>query len=52
MQIFHAAQNIVQKLRNEQSAKVICRFDKLRTSNRKRQRSHMRNEKVIINLPI
>ena len=31
----------VQKLSNKQSARVICRFDRLRTPHRKRQTSHM-----------
>ena len=33
--------SIVQKLSNKQSAKVICRFDRLRTSHSKRLTSHM-----------
>ena len=31
----------VQKLSNKQSTKVICRFDRLRTAQSKRQTSHM-----------
>ena len=30
----------MQKLSNKQSAKVICRFDRLRIAHGKRQRSH------------
>ena len=31
--------SIVQKLSNKQSAKVICRFDRLRTAHSKRQQA-------------
>ena len=36
----------VQKLSNKQSAKVICRFDRLKTSHSKRQKSQMSIEKL------
>ena len=48
--IFHAAQGIattVQKLSNKQSAKVVCRFDRLRISHTKRQKSHMSIAKLL-----
>ena len=43
---FHAAYSIVQKLSNKQSAKVFSRFDRLRTSHSKRQKSHMSIERL------
>ena len=39
---------IVQKLSNKQSAKVIFKFDRLRTSHNKRKKSLMSIEKVIV----
>ena len=38
--------SIVQKLSNKQSAKVICRLDRLRTAHSKRQTSHMSIENL------
>ena len=38
--------SIVQKLSNKQSAKVICRFDRLTTSHSNRQKSHISIEKL------
>ena len=48
--IYYAAQGIatiVQKLSNKQSAKVICRFDRLRTSHSKRHQNHLSFEKLV-----
>ena len=39
--------SIVQKLSNKQSGKVICRFDRLRISHSKRQKSFMRIKKLL-----
>ena len=39
--------SIVQKLRNKQSAKVIYRFDRLRTAHSKRQKAIMSIVKLI-----
>ena len=49
IKIFHVSQgiSIVQKLSNKQSAKMICRFDRLRTSHSKRQKSHMSFERLL-----
>ena len=41
-------QLLEQKLSNKRSAKVICRFDGLRTANSKRQTSHMSIGKLIV----
>ena len=38
---------IVQKLSNKQSAEVICRFDRLRTTHNKSPTSHMNIGKLI-----
>ena len=38
--------SIVQNLSNKQSAKVIYRFDRLRTSHSNRQKNHMQLEKL------
>ena len=40
--------SIVQELSNEQSAKVIYRFDRLRTVHSKRQKSHMSIENILV----
>ena len=39
--------SIVQNLNNKQSAKVICRFDRLITAHSKRQTSYMSIRKLI-----
>ena len=39
--------SVVQRLSNKQSAKVICKFDRLRTSYSKRQKSHMSIDKLM-----
>ena len=36
--LFCTRYSIVQKLSNKQSAKVICKFDRLRTAHNKRQK--------------
>ena len=38
--------SVVQKLSNKRSAKVICRFNRLRTSHSKSQKSQMSTEKL------
>ena len=42
---------IVQKLSSKHSAKVISRFDRLRTAHSKRQTSHMSAGKKLIGHP-
>ena len=39
---------IVKKLSNKHSAKVICKFDRLRTLHNKRKKSLMSIEKIIV----
>ena len=47
--IFYATQDysVVQKLSNKQFAKMICRFDRLKTAHNKGQKSFMSNGKLI-----